>query len=569
MSDSIISIGLINGKFDIKDSNSKFISNLEKNKLILKPETFNDLYNKIFSGSKFGENHVNQIIGFFPDGNKIYIQDKNYEDNKDKISIYLGCKQESPVIDNVIIDPKILDELEKIPVPSNKEFVKKQKIEIGELTSQLSSDIGKVQNNLFNSFIDEFDKSLNENLKESLNDILLKASNKNVIKVENFRNSVKLFSNKFFQRANSCINMSKQNTQEIKEVKKILEKKRSQIIDVNFNDDNKVNEDKINNNKARDNNVIEENIIEEKVIEDEKIFEFCDNSISVEETMPNFELKNIRIKNNSISKDYKSDILVWFKEGKSNEDLNFDQEVIKNEFPFEKGRSYPKQKELDDLTLKLRINEPKEQEYKMLLSIKDTQTQKTISKNTLEITVKMKPKPKPVQLDLEKIWNNLRELEFFDLISDNKEEINKKIQDENGNASTIKIWVKQKIEIKKGNKIKELLGKYKEDFNKTTAKEDESKQKEIILENKFNEIEIKKWIEANKEKIAEPIAQPGPKPEPDQNPDQNDQRAEEIYQRLDEEFVVGNFMTKEDVIAKIIEFNYDYEKVKGWVEDQI
>ena len=539
MSDSIISIGLINGKFDIKDSNSKFISNLEKTKLILKPKTFKDLYNQIFFDSKFGENQVNQIIGFFPDG------------NKDKISIYLGCKQESPVFDKVIIDPKILDELEKIPVPSNKEFVKKQKIEIGELTSQLSSDIGKVQNNLFNSFIDEFDDSLNKNLEKSLNDLVLKVSTKNIQRVENLRNSVKIFSKKFLERANSCIYMSKQNSEEIKEVKKILEKKRTQIFD-----------DKINNNNVIEEKVIEEKVIEEKVIEDEKVFEFCDNSISVEETKPNFELKNIRLRNNSKNKDYKSDILVWLKEDKSNEDLNFDQEEIKNEFPFVKDQSYPNQKEIDDLTLKLCIKEPKEQEYKMLLSIKDTQTQKTISKSPLEVTVKMKPEKKPEPIDLEKIRNNLKELEFFDLISDNKEEINKKIQDENGNVSQIKIWVMKEIENKKGNKINELLSKFQEEFNKTTAKGDESKQKEIILEKKFNEIEIKNWIEANKEKAPDPIPQPEP------NPGSNDQ-AEEIYKRLDEEFVVNNFMEKEEVIAKIIEFGYDYERVKAWVEEQI
>ena len=555
MSDSIISIGLINGKFDIKDSNSKFISNLEKTKLILKPKTFKDLYNQIFFDSKFGENQVNQIIGFFPDGNKIYIQDKNYEDNKDKISIYLGCKQESPVFDKVIIDPKILDELEKIPVPSNKEFVKKQKIEIGELTSQLSSDIGKVQNNLFNSFIDEFDDSLNKNLEKSLNDLVLKVSTKNIQRVENLRNSVKIFSKKFLERANSCIYMSKQNSEEIKEVKKILEKKRTQIFD-----------DKINNNNVIEEKVIEEKVIEEKVIEDEKVFEFCDNSISVEETKPNFELKNIRLRNNSKNKDYKSDILVWLKEDKSNEDLNFDQEEIKNEFPFVKDQSYPNQKEIDDLTLKLCIKEPKEQEYKMLLSIKDTQTQKTISKSPLEVTVKMKPEKKPEPIDLEKIRNNLKELEFFDLISDNKEEINKKIQDENGNVSQIKIWVMKEIENKKGNKINELLSKFQEEFNKTTAKGDESKQKEIILEKKFNEIEIKNWIEANKEKAPDPI--PQPEPNPGQNPGSNDQ-AEEIYKRLDEEFVVNTFTEKEDVIAKIIEFGYDYERVKAWVEEQI
>jgi hypothetical protein len=455
------------------------------------------------------------------------------------------------VFDKVIIDPKILDELEKIPVPSNKEFVKKQKIEIGELTSQLSSDIGKVQNNLFNSFIDEFDDSLNKNLEKSLNDLVLKVSTKNIQRVENLRNSVKIFSKKFLERANSCIYMSKQNSEEIKEVKKILEKKRTQIFD-----------DKINNNNVIEEKVIEEKVIEEKVIEDEKVFEFCDNSISVEETKPNFELKNIRLRNNSKNKDYKSDILVWLKEDKSNEDLNFDQEEIKNEFPFVKDQSYPNQKEIDDLTLKLCIKEPKEQEYKMLLSIKDTQTQKTISKSPLEVTVKMKPEKKPEPIDLEKIRNNLKELEFFDLISDNKEEINKKIQDENGNVSQIKIWVMKEIENKKGNKINELLSKFQEEFNKTTAKGDESKQKEIILEKKFNEIEIKNWIEANKEKAPDPIPQPEP------NPGSNDQ-AEEIYKRLDEEFVVNNFMEKEEVIAKIIEFGYDYERVKAWVEEQI
>ena len=37
----------------------------------------------------------------------------------------------------------------------------------------------------------------------------------------------------------------------------------------------------------------------------------------------------------------------------------------------------------------------------------------------------------------------------------------------------------------------------------------------------------------------------------------------------DEEFVISSFMDEEEVIAKIIEFNYDYEKVKIWCEDII
>ena len=552
MSDSIISISLIDDKFKTSNSFSELISNIEKTQIILKPKTFKDLYNKIFPDSKFDENQ--KIYGFLPDGHKIELNDDEYKNNSSKISIYLGYKQKgsNPIPHEVTIEKKTLDRLNSIEIPTDRTVVDSHVKDIGGLTTEISGKIGEVQNNLFDSFIDEFDKSLNENLNESLKDIVLKVSTKNIQKVENLRNSVQIFSKKFIQRANSCIDMSKQNSQEMQKVKKILEKKRSQIFD-------------------------------NKVIEDEQIFEFCDNSISVEETMPNFELKNIRIKNNSNSKDYKSDILVWLKEQKSNEDLNFDQEGIKNEFPFVKGQCYPNHKEIDDLTLKLRINEPKEQEYKMLLSIKDIQTQKIISKNTLEVTVKMKPEKKPEPIDVEKIWNNLKELEFFDLISDNKEEINKKIQDENGNVSQIKIWVKQEIENKKQNKIKEILEKYQEEFNKTTVKGDESKIKEIILEKKFNEIDIKKWIENNTEKAPDPIPKPEPKPEPKSEPkpepkpepepeprqDQGDQRAEEIYSILDEEFVVSNFMEKDEVISKIRDLNYDIEQCKTWIEDQI
>ena len=44
---------------------------------------------------------------------------------------------------------------------------------------------------------------------------------------------------------------------------------------------------------------------------------------------------------------------------------------------------------------------------------------------------------------------------------------------------------------------------------------------------------------------------------------------EEIFNRLDDEFVVSCFLDKEEVIGKIKEFNYDYEKVQNWVEEQI
>ena len=65
---------------------------------------------------------------------------------------------------------------------------------------------------------------------------------------------------------------------------------------------------------------------------EEKILKFCDESIIVEKTIENckFNLKNIKIMNIS-QKEYKSDKLVWHKEEQSDKDINFDQDIIKNE----------------------------------------------------------------------------------------------------------------------------------------------------------------------------------------------------------------------------------------------
>ena len=504
MSDSIISISLLNGNFDTSTSNSELMKNIAKTELIFKPNTFKDLYNQIFSDSKFEENQI--ILGLLPNDKKEEIKDNNYEENKDKIFIYLGCKQkelyENLNINDIIIEKETLNKLNSIDIPSNKDLLQVQKEEIEGLKSHLSDEIGQAQNKLFDCFNNDFEESLNENLNQSLNDIVLRFSKKNIQKVENLRNSVKSVSKKFIQRANSCIDLTRKNSQKIKEVKELLEEK----------------------------------------IQNEKIFEFSDNPIFYEETTnnPNFEVKNIKIKNNS-NNDYQSNKLIWVKEEKSNEELNFDQEEIKNEFAFIKDQSYPRQTEIDNLTLNLCIKEPKKQEYKIYISIKDTETEKIISKKPLEITVKM-------TLDLNYIWKNLKQIEFFEIL-DKNDEIIKKMESENGNLKKIKDWLLQEIENKKQSKIKELLNKFQEDFKSSSVAEGDNKKKAIILEKKFDEEQIKKWIKENPKIII-------------------DSKAEDIYDRLDKELKVDDFLDKKVLIAKILEFNYDYEKSKEWVENQ-
>ena len=294
---------------------------------------------------------------------------------------------------------------------------------------------------------------------------------------------------------------------------------------------------------------------------EEKIFKFCDESIIVEKTIENckFKLKNIKIMNIS-QKEYKSDKLIWYKEEQSDKDINFDQNIIKKE-----DQIFPCGKEIDDLSLDLCIDKPKERDYIILISIKDNESNKVISLNHLKIIVKMRdklisvPESAPISLQerfeadrIKAIWKNLAQLNFFDLVSKYQKKINEIIKKENGNVSRIKIWVMQKIEKEKKHKMSELLNKYRKDFEFTKVANDENQKKQIILDLKFDEEKIMNWIEENSDDI---------------NIKKID--VEEIFNRLDEEFIVSCFLDKEEVIGKIKEFNYDYEKVQNWVEEQI
>lgn len=170
MAESIISISHITNKFDINISNSELISYIEKSQMILKPKNFRDLYNQVFSESKFEVNQI--ILGFLPEGKKIEIEDdKIYEIYKDKVSIYLGYRKQNSdktcVISknkNNIIEKEIITKLKNIPVPSNKDLVEKQNEEIIKLTIELSDEIIDFNNILLNELFKEFDGHLNDYL---------------------------------------------------------------------------------------------------------------------------------------------------------------------------------------------------------------------------------------------------------------------------------------------------------------------------------------------------------------------------------------------------------------------
>ena len=90
-------------------------------------------------------------------------------------------------------------------------------------------------------------------------------------------------------------------------------------------------------------------------------------------------------------------------------------------------------------------------------------------------------------------------------------------------------------------------------------KENENKK----FKKRVDEEQIIQHIEENRAK--EPELSPVPNPVPDID----ESRVEEIYNMLDDEFVVSSFFDKDEVMTKIIEYNYDYEKMKEYIENNI
>ena len=420
---SIISIAFIEQKIDEENCNSsEFIKNLKNSKLLILPPFFQDFEKEI--SSLYKSKSEFKIIGIEPSGKRILINNENYDSHKNKISIYFILNQQD-INSNIDIDTDIFDL--NINLNINEEKIKKgisgliltngedekvieQKERSKVFTRQISQEIEKTHNNLFDSFIGDFESKLNKDLNKSLNDIVLKCSQKNIQKLDDLRKSVKLTSNNIFKKADSCVSIAKQNIKKMKEVQDLLSKepiiKQSQPI---------------------------RPATPPKPI-DEKIFEFYEELMTIEKTIKDekFLIEKIKIKNIS-NKDYNSNNISWFKGDKSDENINFDQDKISKEFPFGNEDIYKSKQDIDNLDLKLSINNPEEKDYKMYISLINKENKKEISVKPLEIIVKMKKGEDENELTKEKIdeiLNKLKnEIEYFDFILSEKEEISEKIKE--------------------------------------------------------------------------------------------------------------------------------------------
>ena len=101
--------------------------------------------------------------------------------------------------------------------------------------------------------------------------------------------------------------------------------------------------------------------------------------------------------------------------------------------------------------------------------------------------------------------------------------------------------------MKEQNKIKEQekAELIYEEINKEINLDDKDKNEVInkIIELKFDKEQIKEFYNNN-----------------------DDELAEKMFEELDEEFVISNFIDEDEFKEKIKEYNYDRDKIVKWIE---
>ena len=158
---------------------------------------------------------------------------------------------------------------------------------------------------------------------------------------------------------------------------------------------------------------------------------------------------------------------------------------------------------------------------------------------------------------IEEIYN---ELDFHNYDFE-KNEIANKIKEHNFNKENVQVWINGKVTEKIYEQLTQL-----EDVDIKGINEEGVKEK--IKELNFNLEEIKKAY--HKEELnPEPEPEPNPVPVPVPVPNPEDEKVNQLFQELDEDFGIAGFMDEDAAKAKIRELNCDKEKCIEWIEGNL
>ena len=130
-----------------------------------------------------------------------------------------------------------------------------------------------------------------------------------------------------------------------------------------------------------------------------------------------------------------------------------------------------------------------------------------------------------------------------------KLEIINQIFEENFNRNILRDWAKQKIERRKAENI---FIKFDKIYNLSSPYIDKQEIMDIIIKEKFDEEKIKKWI---KDKIGNPAP----------SIPIIEKEVENIYNELENEFIISSLLDRNEVINIIRKFGCDRDKIKEYI----
>lgn len=517
----VIAIAFINKDLAEDIDNEELITFKSKTNYIIRPKDFQELKDKI-QGLYKPKEKKSEITynGLLPSGERIKItDDKIFQKQKDISIIFVYYNKIKKNFDIKNMLPKIVDDQEEITLPEDDRNTNIDKY-INTLPAKIKLDFSDDR-------IINLKKSLSGSLNESVEDLLLHSSRENMKKSCNdLKSSVNHFSSKTLNNKKITFDLIRKNSQKFIDMCKENFKKK-------LSDDKK-------DKKA--------------------IFIFNKPIFKVEAQMKKgqekilVKVEGLQIRN-KLDDDYEDKLISLFKEeDKSDKNIDFAQEKLSNEMPLGTNIKVKGREVMQNLSLNLIVNEPKEDsEYKMFVSIINKK-KKIISEKPVQIVVKTEKKSLSKD-EIHQILDNLKE-EFDNLnlfLDDNQ--LTGIITDKDGEENEIKIIVKEKYENLKETKVNKLLGELKDETNYSRFLDDNVVKEKIIGSN-FNKEEIKKWI---KEKEQEQVG-------PDEG---NRERIQNIINIIEENYNASSFIKRELLVNQIIQLNYDINAITEWVEEQM
>jgi hypothetical protein len=281
-----------------------------------------------------------------------------------------------------------------------------------------------------------------------------------------------------------------------------------------------------------------------------------------------FNIDNIKITNLG-NASLKKVIFVKDQEKSSNDLVFFGNSKETDEYePSMPGELEPKESLNSSTTIKINNPQPGK-EYKMIIYAKFDDK---IVSDPLELIIRIKKVEDPM------IQKKNKANEIFEEIKNqfpnhqnliNQGEIINKLVNNNLNKDEIVNDINNKIEEQQEEEINKKAENIYNDLNLENVALDKKEVLDYIKNHNFDKEEVQKWINEKKPKPQQPEIPAQPEPPRNNGNKQNDEKVNQIYDELEEEYGISGFIDEETAKDKIRELNLDREKINEWIENTL